>query len=1130
MPKSTFMSSDSTTEPTHTFANLIDVLHARANSQPDQIAYTFLQNGEIPENSLTYGELDRRARSIAAYLQSSDHTGSRALLLYPPGLEFVAAFFGCLLASVVAVPAYPPKRNQKMSRLQAIVADSQASVVLTTQSALATIQSHFGEDASSESLQWVTTDNLVQDWAKNWQKPVVDRKDLAFLQYTSGSTGMPKGVMVSHGNILHNLAAIHQSFGHGVNSRGVIWLPPYHDMGLIGGVLQPIYGGFPVVLMSPVAFLQKPIRWLQAISRYQATTSGGPDFAYDLLSRKVKSDQLSSLNLTSWEVAFTGAEPVRAETLDRFATIFARCGFRRQAFYPCYGMAESTLMVSGGTKNQAPSIAWIDYNSLEKEQVVLTTKKEAKAKAVVGCGSSPLEQKIVIVDPQSLTVCPSGKVGEIWISGASVTQGYWNQPIKTRETFAAYTADTQEGPFLRTGDLGFWQNNELFVTGRLKDVIIIRGRNYYPQDIELTVEKSHPAIRSSCSAAFSVEIAGKEQLVIVSEIERSYLRKLNAKEAIEAIRREVSQQHELQVYAVSLIKTASIPKTSSGKIQRSACKKQFLNANLNTIADWCLNPRNKQKFVKLEAEIDLLTSELQGIKQQHNNLVNLRDYSKQPAKPELNTETIQHWLISQLAKRLSLATSQIEIDRPISSYGLDSVEAVNLAGELEEFVGRRFCPTLLWDYPTIKALICHLAQKTESAVISTPTLDLKTEVVLDSTIRADYQPITIPVTKEPNAIFLTGGTGFLGAFLLKELLQQTQATIYCLVRSKNLFLAQRKPIENLKAYGLWSQNFDNRIIAVVGDLAQPQLGLSQTEFNRLAQEIDVIYHSGALLNYVYPYERLKPINVSGTQEVLRLASLIKLKPVHYISSVAVFESSAYRGKTVTESDRLANSKGIYLGYSQSKWVAEKLAIMARDRGIPVTIYRPSFISGHSKTGLWNTDDIICRIIKGSIQIGFIPNLDYYLDMSSVDYVSQSVVYLSRQQEACGKTFHLNNAHPLHLGQLTKKIAALGYSIQQVDYSKWLTLLNKHMCSRSNPLYPLLPFFAKQWSEKKLSILELYQHGRKPQIDCQQTLTALANSSIHCPAIDENLLNTYFSYFVSSGFLPSPLSKEKVSIG
>lgn len=313
----------------------------RAQEQPARLAYTFLTDGDSQSVSLTYKELERRSRAIATQLQSIAVPGDRALLMYPSGLEFIVAFFGCLYARVVAVPAYPPKRNQKMSRLQAIFADAQAKVGLTTTSELTKIKPRIAKNPELNAMQWLTTDRIDNDLASDWQETALDGDNLAFLQYTSGSTGKPKGVMVSHGNLLHNSELIRQCFEHTPNSRGVIWLPPHHDMGLIGGVLQPVYAGFPVIFMSPVAFLQKPFRWLQAISRYKATTSGGPNFAYDLVSRKLTPEQISCLDLSSWGVAFSGAESVRAETLERFANTFADCGFRPQAFYPCYGMAET---------------------------------------------------------------------------------------------------------------------------------------------------------------------------------------------------------------------------------------------------------------------------------------------------------------------------------------------------------------------------------------------------------------------------------------------------------------------------------------------------------------------------------------------------------------------------------------------------------------------------------------------------------------------------------------------------------------------------------------------------------------------------------------------------------------------
>ncbi|HEY9795414.1 MAG TPA: fatty acyl-AMP ligase [Leptolyngbyaceae cyanobacterium] len=393
----------SSTDTGHEVSTWVDLLSYRAQNQSDKTAYTFLQDGETEAGRLTYKELDRLARAIAKQLQSLDATGSRALLLYPPGLEFIAAFFGCLYAGVVAVPAYPPRRNQNISRLQAIVSDTQAAVALTTTSELTNIERRFAQNRELAALRWLVTDKIASNLASDWQEPTVSRDTLAFLQYTSGSTGTPKGVMVSHGNLLHNSALIHKCFEHTPNSQGVIWLPLYHDMGLIGGVLQPLYGGFPVALMSPVDFLQKPFRWLQAISRYKSTTSGGPNFAYDLCVRKITPEQRSCLDLSSWEVAFTGAEPVRAQTLEQFAASFEPCGFRREAFLPCYGMAETTLIVSGGLKTAPPVVGQIHGAALEQNRVVAAASQQEGTRTIVGCGESLLDQKIVIVDPESLT-------------------------------------------------------------------------------------------------------------------------------------------------------------------------------------------------------------------------------------------------------------------------------------------------------------------------------------------------------------------------------------------------------------------------------------------------------------------------------------------------------------------------------------------------------------------------------------------------------------------------------------------------------------------------------------------------------------------------------------------------------
>ena len=500
-------------------SSLVAILWQRAQNQPDRSAYIFLQNGETESGRLTYGELDRQARAIASHLQQ--WRGERALLLYPSGLEFITAFFGCLYAGVIAVPVYPPRRSQKLSRLLSIVNDAQGKLALTTTSILGDIEKRWSEEYELGQLKWVATDTITANRGEFVPQSVTP-ESLAFLQYTSGSTGTPKGVMVTHGNIIHNQQLIEQAFGHSEKSVVVGWLPLFHDMGLIGNVMQPIYLGIPCILMPPVAFLQKPIRWLKAISKYRATTSGGPNFAYDLCVQKVQPEQLASLDLSSWDLAFNGAEPIRAETLEQFSQKFAQCGFNYSAFYPCYGMAETTLFMTGGEKNQRPVIQRVKAGELEENSVVETEISSKESRVFVGVGRPYMETTVSIVNHEELTVCEEGKVGEIWVSGGSVAAGYWNRSLATQETFEGNLKDRGEGPFLRTGDLGFVSNGELFVTGRLKDVIIIRGRNYYPQDIELTVEKSHPCLRSNSSAAFSLEIEGEERLVIAGEVERTY--------------------------------------------------------------------------------------------------------------------------------------------------------------------------------------------------------------------------------------------------------------------------------------------------------------------------------------------------------------------------------------------------------------------------------------------------------------------------------------------------------------------------------------------------------------------------------------------------------------------------------
>lgn len=705
------------------YSNFVNILQERAVSHPNQVIFTFLADGEAESKSLTYQQLDQQARAIATSLQEKKGKGQRALLLYQPGLEFITAFLGCLYAGIIATPAYPPRPNRSFARLNAIIKDAGAVFALTTESLKKTIEQKLTKNTP---LICLATDNINPELAEDWQElKDINQDSIAFLQYTSGSTGTPKGVMVSHGNLIHNSHLISDCFQNNSSSIGGSWLPPYHDMGLIGGILQPIYAAISTIILPPVSFLQRPIRWLKAITKYKITTTGGPNFAYEMCVNSINEQQKAELDLSSWELAFSGAEPVRAETIAKFADYFADCGFRQEAFYPCYGMAETTLIVSGANKNSSPSIKHISASALTQNKIVITDEKEKDCQTLVSSGKVASELQSLIVNPDTLTECQENEVGEIWVKGESVAQGYWQREDLTKAIFEAYTKDTKSGPFLRTGDLGFISDGELFVTGRLKDLIIIRGRNHYPQDIEESVGNCHEALNSESGAAFSVDIDEEEQLVVIFEVKRTFLRKINQDKALEKeifnrIRQTITENHELQVYSIVLLKTGSIPKTSSGKIAHHACRQDYLEHKLQIVVQWNL----KAGFLATEEKLShpLLA---QNSEQNQHHVTKIEAIDWQTEDKLLN---IQNWLKENLANRLAITPQEIDIQQPFINYGLDSVQAVRLTADLEDWLHCQLSPTVAYDYPNIETLAVYLAdQKTTYEPLPEKSLIHKTD-------------------------------------------------------------------------------------------------------------------------------------------------------------------------------------------------------------------------------------------------------------------------------------------------------------------------------------------------------------------------------------------------------------------
>lgn len=567
---------------------LIELLLRRAASPQKSAGYRFLLNGEDKFEDCSYEELARRATVLAAELQRRQLQGERALLLFPPGIDYIVSFFGCLLAGVVPVPAYPPdlrRINKTLPRLRVIADDCGPKAALTSHSILKKVRPILFLTGQLFKMNWLSPEMAPESGAANWVDPQVKPEDVAFLQYTSGSTSKPKGVRVTHANLLDNLRHIETNFGHTTESQGVIWLPPYHDMGLIGGILAPLFTGFPVTLMSPLDFIRKPVRWLQAISDYKATTSGGPNFAYELALRRTTDEVASTLDLSSWEVAFNGAEPIRTETLERFTERFQESGFKREAFHPCYGLAESTLIVTGAHKGADIQTLEVDEDALNQDRVVRPRSQDAQ-RTLVSCGAPMDGLEVVVVNPRTMRRLPGDRVGEILVKGPSVADGYWNNPHDTREAFDIYLhqEDGGSGPFMRTGDLGFFRHGQLYVCGRSKELIIIRGRNYYPQDIERAVDGVHPALRTGCLAAFGMLEDDEERVGLIAEVREP--RKTDFDDVVRAIRSAINEKIQVKVHAIGLVPKDGVPKTSSGKIQRRLSQVHYQERKLKLVHQW----------------------------------------------------------------------------------------------------------------------------------------------------------------------------------------------------------------------------------------------------------------------------------------------------------------------------------------------------------------------------------------------------------------------------------------------------------------------------------------------------------------------------------------------------------------
>ena len=681
-------------------STMVALLRHRATHQPERIAYTFLADGEHDVHNWTYAELDQRARAVAAWLQERTTPGARVLLLFEEGLHYLAALYGCMYADCLAVPVHPPdprRLHRTLPRLKSIATDAGVTAVLTTREIARGAEAALPEVPVLQQAVWLTLDILTSEGADRWTDPGKGADDLAYLQYTSGSTSTPKGVMISHHNLIHQLQDFDTGYDHDPDSVLVTWLPATHDLGLVYGRFMPLFIGMRCVFMSPVSFMQRPIRWMKAVSDYRGSHTPSPNFGFEIIARKTTAEQRKDLDLSSLKVVLNGAEPIRWESERMFIEALVPHGMRREAVTHAMGMSESTAkIITEPIDRYPPKFVYLDANAFEDNRVVLVDPDSPDAREVASCGHTVMDTEVVIADPTTHACLGEDRVGEMWVGGTTVAQGYYNLDAATQETFNAHLDDGR-GPFLRTGDLAFIHDGEVYLTGRLKDLVIIRGQNHHPQDIEWSLQDAHPAIRPNCAAAFGVRLGEQEErLAVITEV---YPDRAADPEPVFAAVRQAVGEHGLIPCAIVLIAPRSLPKTSSGKIQRTKSRRLFLSQELQVVARW--DAPKPTEAVEAPTGSDLLARlEAASGRQRQRILV------------EHNSRLA--------ASLLGLDVDDIEVDQPFGEIGLDSITAVELVEEVGSALGRDVPGTLLFDFPTIVAISAHLLETQPSPQASSP--------------------------------------------------------------------------------------------------------------------------------------------------------------------------------------------------------------------------------------------------------------------------------------------------------------------------------------------------------------------------------------------------------------------------
>ncbi len=1021
--------------------SVLGQLQAFVKEHPEKLLYSYLDADGDPIESYSYASFLVRVEAIAGHLLSgrSFVTGDRLLLAYPPGLEMICAFFACVRAGLIPVPVYPPSSRGFQSALFKMVhiaRDCQAAGVLTSRDYHASLKTNLtrsgGVFTSSvdtdyiSNLPWIATEEFQET---TFQLPPIVPSEILFLQYTSGSTMEPKGVIVSHQNILETCALVVENAAPVV----VSWLPQYHDMGLIGCYLYPALRGGTTYGFSPMDFIQRPVLWFETISKYRATSTAAPNFAYDYCLRtgRLPKETLEACDLSSLLVLMCAAEPVKPETYTRFLEAFQAYGLKSESFYVAYGLAENTLAVTVHGRN----IVSVNKRALTlgKARMITEVFEIDGAKQIVSCGV-PLEGlDLKIVDPEGHFALEPGRVGEIWLAGNGKCMGYWNNPELTLKQFRARLLDDSpyDDGYLRTGDLGFMHEGELYVCGRIKDMIILRGQNYYPHDIESVVEKSSSLIRHNCVAAFQIHEDNEPALAIVAELKNPKA-PADARKIATAVRNYLN----VEVAVISLIAPRAVPRTSSGKIMRHKTKQMWLAGEFTVLSDFSRDgdPDAAQARADMDSPFAELKARYNLSGQELYNLV-------EAGLDSLDLVGFMHELKELLKdKGAELLARQVDIGLV---QRVSVAELFSLASQLES---------------APEEAILHL--RTSLAAFRDEQNALEMQMMREDTRLLFNPAIPAPVPKMPvpRQILLTGGTGFIGPFLMRSLLEQTEATIHVLVRASDEAQGKQRLKAAMHSMGAvpagLMELFEARVVPVCGDLGEPGLGLLQETWDFLKTEIDTIFHNGATVNYLFNYDMMRDANVLGTNEILRLAFEGRSKEFNYISTTFIF---GWAMKSVLyETDSNVNMELLDFGYSQTKWVAEQVVFDAQRRGLSTRVFRPALVSP-SVDGGGNNFDIAVRLVAFMVNHGIGVDTLNQVSFVPADIVANNIVAISTSPNTANQTYHVVRDDYSNMTDITNLITeSTGRQFEPFSLPEFVPELIRR-CRKEDLLFPLLDF-------------------------------------------------------------------------